>query len=204
MSRHLITQSAAGCFPRSARVLELGSGIGVVAVACLHLGWHVVATDKPEVVELLQRNSQQAARAIAEEQGHETDGSIQVLPYTWGDDCSELIEAGEPQGTKEAGVKEGGYDIVVCADCLYAQASVKPLLAALLALCERNRSAVVLIANELRSALDSFLQKARDYFDIEHIRLSEAQMHLTAASSEVEAAPKPIGMRRLTFKRANA
>lgn len=51
-------------------------------------------------------------------------------------------------------------DIVVCSDCCYSTAAVLPLLDALQEVCTVGHT-VVVMANEQRSALDSFITTAR-------------------------------------------
>lgn len=43
-------------YPQRATVLELGSGVGLVAIAAVLLGWDVVATDKADALPLLKSN----------------------------------------------------------------------------------------------------------------------------------------------------
>ena len=67
MARHLVAANAGGCssdagasyaplYPVRASVLELGSGVGLVAMAAVLLGWEVVCTDKVDVLQLLEAN----------------------------------------------------------------------------------------------------------------------------------------------------
>ncbi len=50
---------------------------------------------------------------------------MKVVEYDWGADAEQLL----PVGGGSAG--SYGYDVVICADCVYARASVEPLLASL-------------------------------------------------------------------------
>lgn len=54
----------------------------------------------------------------------ERTGTVDVVEYEWGTDVQHLLA-----GRNSAG--GSGYDVVVCADCVYAGASVEPLLASL-------------------------------------------------------------------------
>lgn len=66
MARHLVAANAGGCsdagasyaplYPCRASVLELGSGVGLVAMAAALLGWDVVCTDKVDALQLLEAN----------------------------------------------------------------------------------------------------------------------------------------------------
>ena len=53
---------------------------------------------------------------------------------------------------------------------------------------------VVLIANELRSAFDEFLQLARGHFEVENVPVSEDDMVIDQDSNE---RPKPVALKRL-------
>lgn len=50
---------------------------------------------------------------------------MEVVEYDWGADAHNLL-AGRNGGVP------AGYDVVMCADCVYARASVEPLLESLL------------------------------------------------------------------------
>lgn len=67
MARHLVAANAGVCgsdagasyaplYPVRASVLELGSGVGLVAMAAALLGWEVVCTDKVDALQLLEAN----------------------------------------------------------------------------------------------------------------------------------------------------
>lgn len=57
-------------------------------------------------------------------------GAVQVLEYDWGADAKELLV-----GQRHAN-DAPGYDMVICADCVYARGSVEPLLESL---CQARR-----------------------------------------------------------------
>ena len=48
-----------------------------------------------------------------------------MVAYDWGTDAQELLER---RRVSSDGI---GYDLVICADCVYARSSVEPLLASL-------------------------------------------------------------------------
>lgn len=53
------------------------------------------------------------------------------MEYDWGTDAKRLLE-----GRNSSGSCDGtSYDLVICADCVYASASVEPLLASLCQVC---------------------------------------------------------------------
>lgn len=58
-------------------------------------------------------------------------GTVDVVEYDWGTDAKHLL-----QRRKSSGSGDGtSYDLVICADCVYASASVEPLLASLCQVC---------------------------------------------------------------------
>lgn len=50
---------------------------------------------------------------------------MKVVEYDWGTDAQELLER------RRVSSGGAGYDLVICADCVYARSSVEPLLASL-------------------------------------------------------------------------
>jgi len=125
MSNHLLVTYISSKYPsgmKGLKVLELGSGIGLVALTCRQLGAELVATDMPSVIPLLEENIARNHQALVGE------GSIQVVPYMWGSSSSPPQDAW----------MEVKFDVILCADCVYAQTSIEPLLAALLALSTPN------------------------------------------------------------------
>lgn len=97
------------------RVLELGSGIGLVALTCRQLGAQCVATDMAAVLPLLQENI--ITSSIE-------SGSIEVVAYVWGDELCESLS--------------GPFDLILCADCVYAHTSIEPLMAGLSSLTSKD------------------------------------------------------------------
>lgn len=63
----------------------------------------------------------------------------------------------------------------------------------LIQVCDENT--VVLVTNELRSAFDEFLRRARTLrFEVEDIHVPEAQMIVDGAENQ---RPKPVALKRL-------
>ena len=83
------------------RVLELGSGSGIAGLAAAALGAHVVLTDVPEVVPLLEANAKRNAAVIAQAGG---SASVQALQWETPDEL--------PDGAKDC-------EIVLASDLLY-------------------------------------------------------------------------------------
>lgn len=75
------------------------------------MGLNVIATDKDNMIAVLQKNVAEYL-AVA---GSNSSNSIDVIPYDW--DISSKSSAVLPQA-----------DIIVCSDCLYNSSSIEPLL----------------------------------------------------------------------------
>lgn len=60
----------------------------------------------------------------------ERTGTVEVVEYEWGADAQHLLAGRNSAGNANA-TGGTGYGVVICADCVYAGASVEPLLASL-------------------------------------------------------------------------
>ena len=127
------------------KALELGSGCGFLAMVLWNLGCHVVATDKENMHPLLVDNLTPLTRldlgqGQGQGQGNNLSSSVprvatdqlpptprvQVVAYDWTAEPPPAVAENRP------------YDLVVCADCLYAAASVRshpPWLCAFVCSC---------------------------------------------------------------------
>lgn len=100
----------------AARVLSLGSGVGVLEITAAALGARVLATDLPAVLPLLTANVD-ANAAVAAARG----GSITVAPLEWGASLPDTVSCAAP------------WDIVLASDCVFWPTLVRPLVATLAA-----------------------------------------------------------------------
>ncbi|CAN0437214.1 unnamed protein product, partial [Scytosiphon promiscuus] len=112
-------------YPARARVLELGSGVGLVAMTAALLGWDVVCTDKADALPLLELNVNRCMSSTK----RECAGKVRVMEYEWGTDAERVLDSVNTATVD--GTNGSGFDIVICADCVYAGASVEPLLESL-------------------------------------------------------------------------
>ncbi len=125
---------------RGAPTLELGCGLGLVAVAAARAGGRVTATDwSAPAVELTQRN--------AEANGVE----LEVLRCSWQ----------EPEPL----VARAPWPVVLASDVLYDRGNV-PLLLDLLPRLAGPRSEV-LIADPGRTPAEEFLERAREGWEVD-------------------------------------
>ncbi|KAF0694434.1 Aste57867_14689 [Aphanomyces stellatus] len=130
------------------RVLELGAGVGFLAVKMAQDGAKVVATDGDlDTVALLQENVKQ---------NNVTDG-VAAAPLFWGDAVSY---------TKLKAVYSDPFDYVVGADVIYFAGDHGELLETLCDVC--NDATVVFLSYRLRhpDKEEAFLESVQDHFKI--------------------------------------
>jgi len=138
---------ALGCIA-GARVLALGSGTGVLELTAAALGAHVLATDLPEVLPLLQANVD--ANAVA---AGARGGSIAVAPLAWGAPLTACVARAAP------------WDIVVASDCVFWPELVSPLVSTLVDVsraCSPTAAPHVFLALESRGRSELALLEALD------------------------------------------
>ena len=142
------------------RVVELGSGTGVVGLVCAALGAaSVTLTDMPDALELIRRNA-----ALSRQKG-----AVTVAPCTWGDadHLADLLRGG------------GGFDVVLCCEVVYQQSAD-----VLTALAATQRAlalpgAKVLLAYEFRCAIVEDLA----YFDAATELFGDSTSHALTGSA---------------------
>ncbi|KAJ8602925.1 hypothetical protein CTAYLR_001493 [Chrysophaeum taylorii] len=155
------------------RVLELGSGCGLAATVLSHLGHDVLATDLPDVCVVLRRA---------------TPVSVEVAPLAWGDSDS----------CYPSDLASQRFDLVLCSDCVYDSTAVTPLLSTLAHLWQLpNPPSALFIANEQRTALDTFLATFRKHPLLRHLRLRALpvpESYWTIDCAPPDRQPPPIAL----------
>ncbi|EDR14800.1 uncharacterized protein LACBIDRAFT_305911 [Laccaria bicolor S238N-H82] len=164
-------------YPPRPRAIELGSGVGLTALALASLGWDVLATDIDLVISsVLSNNIQTNLAQLPERSGrveiHELDWLVSPAEWKW-----DITSGSNPP-----------YDLIYSADTVYKSELVEPLLRTIHALSTLSRfssspprSPLVLLCVERRDPplLDRLLDDARNIwnFSVERIprkRLSKA------------------------------
>lgn len=127
---------------RGKRIVELGSGSGLLGIVAALLGGDVVLTDVPELVPLLEDNVVVNQEAINTHGGH-----VRCVPLEWS--CSLPPEL------------QDGADFVLCSDCIYNNvSSYVPLLRTLSKLLMRPNSCCILgSVFPTNLSLSNFVQK---------------------------------------------
>ena len=157
---------------RGLRVLELGSGCGLVALALACRGATVVATERAIALPLLEKNVA-ANAALVERRG----GSVAVVALDW--------TAPDPQ------VLSRGYDAVVGADlCFAANAEGATALAQVVGDVLGRGTPIGILAQEIRegdATPAAFLADLRR----RGVRTSERAVHGASDVVFYELAPRP-------------
>jgi predicted nicotinamide N-methyase len=135
------------------RCLDLGSGTGIVGLAAASSGAysHVVLSDLPSVLPLLEENAQANAKALS-------GTHVVSLALAWDADAA----------LRDAARVHGPFDVITGGDLLYRPAVVGPLLGALRALvCGHT---VVILAASLQHSpetLQLFVERAQEAFSVQ-------------------------------------
>ena len=117
------------------RILELGSGTGLVGLTAAGLGANeVFLTDKPELIALLERNIEV----------NDLSGTVKAIPLCWGEDDATAM---------------GAFDLILGSDLLYAPEAFEPLLETLSQVCQPAR-AQIWLAYPTRFTEDIFFEQA--------------------------------------------
>lgn len=140
---------------RPLKVLELGSGTGLVGIAAaVTLGANVTVTDLPHVLPNLQFNVDANANLVALQ-----GGTITVAPLRWGKDGDvETIER--------------DFELVLASDVVYHDHLFEPLLQTLRLLMDGDKKMVFVMAHLRRWKKESvFFKRAKKLFNVEVIHV---------------------------------
>ncbi|KAK2411156.1 hypothetical protein P8452_71815 [Trifolium repens] len=139
---------------RSPRILELGSGTGIVGiVAAATLGTNVTLTDLPHVVPNLKFNAEANADVVVS-----NGGAVTFAPLRWGHDADvDLIE--------------GEFDVVIASDVVYHDHLYDPLIETLRLMLIGKKITFVMAHMKRWKKESMFFKKARKYFliDVLHV-----------------------------------
>lgn len=141
--------------PRRLRILELGSGTGLVGItAALTLSADVTVTDLPHVLPNLEFNARANSDVLARH-----GGSVEVAALSWGE-----VEQMEGLIGRE-------YDLVLGSDVVYHDHLYDPLLRTLGFFLVRGPRRTVFVMAHLRRWKKEavFFKRARKMFDVEVI-----------------------------------
>ncbi|MBA0734933.1 hypothetical protein Gogos_018821 [Gossypium gossypioides] len=137
---------------RKLKILELGSGTGLVGIAAaVTLGANVTVTDLPHVIPNLKFNADANADVVTKR-----GGTVDVAPLRWGEDDDVEVIGRE-------------FDLVLGSDVVYHDHLFEPLIKTLrLLLNGGTKKRVFVMAHLRRWKKDSvFFKKAKKLFDVE-------------------------------------
>lgn len=144
------------------KVLELGSGTGLVGIAAaITLGANVTVTDLPHVIPNLQYNADANAEAVAA-----GGGNVEVAALRWGK---------EGDGDVEMIGKD--FDLILASDVVYHDHLYEPLLYTLRLVMDgenkKKKKTKVFVMAHLRrwKKESSFFKKAKKLFDVDVIHV---------------------------------
>ncbi|KAH9857009.1 hypothetical protein C2E23DRAFT_721079 [Lenzites betulinus] len=129
------------------RAIELGSGIGLSALALASMGWDVIATDLNDVVSSVLASN--IARNLAQLPPDAGNVQVRVLDWTvppdhWVWDDAQTIASAQVEKPHPAGqpgpLLGPPFDLILTSDTIYSADLVTPLLRALHALCHVSAS----------------------------------------------------------------
>ncbi|KAL4317349.1 hypothetical protein AHAS_Ahas15G0376200 [Arachis hypogaea] len=129
------------------KIVELGSGCGLVGCIAALLGGEVILTDLPDRLRLLRKNIETNMKQFC------LRGSVTATELIWGDDADPELVKPMP-------------DYVLGSDVVYSEGAVEDLLETLGQLCGPNTT--IFLAGELRNdaILEYFLEAAMNNFRI--------------------------------------
>ena len=129
---------------RTKRIVEIGSGTGIVGLQLSALGGNVTLTDREEYLELINYNIKKNEQVLT--------GTAQAKTLFWGDQSDE----------NESDFQN--LDFVIAANCVYHSIELDELIKTICNLCPANSSTCLLCCYELRTdgirqLVDEFHQK---------------------------------------------
>lgn len=139
--------------PRRLRILELGSGTGLVGIAAAAiLGANVTVTDLPHVIPNLRFNAEANSSVLAVH-----GGSVDVAALGWGEN-EHMVAIGRE------------FDLIIGSDVVYHDHLYQPLIETLrFFMLEGEMKKIVFLMGHLKRWKKEcvFFKKAKKHFDIE-------------------------------------
>jgi len=129
-----------------ASVLELGSGVGYLALTLASMGYDVVASDiEPVISTVLRPNVEDGLRVLRGSMGDVGDVRVVDLDWTVDDPIGLLLERGLGRGRE--------ISTIISTDTIYHPPLIKPFFNTLAGLCRGgNASPVIILGIERRDS----------------------------------------------------
>jgi hypothetical protein len=146
-----------------ARILELGSGTGLLAILLNSLCKSYTASDQFDNLKLIQRNLEingvavpQHTRRDGDYKGAAGGGEAEIEEVDWVAISHERARRGTSASkkapTEELNGREGDYDLILAVDCIYNESLVVPLVDTFAEYAGRGKPTLVWVVIELRSS----------------------------------------------------
>jgi predicted nicotinamide N-methyase len=152
-------------------VLELGSGCGIIgkALASIRPNCHVILSDLPDAMDLMEHNITDSHLALGSQ--------LSSLVLDWDRDLPGSITAEQ-------------FDLVLVCDCTYNTDSIPALVKTLSALVAQSPAVMIVVANKIRHESElSFFDQMADVGLVEDEQLTIPVDH---GSLVTDSAPQNI------------
>ena len=139
---------------RNFKVLELGSGTGLVGLAMAALGAHVVLSDLPSICPNLARNARDNSAVIAQ---HGGTACVAILDWTHPTSCQPWSVDAHPYDGEGAAAK---FSLILAADSLYSPDHPRMLVDTVNEWLSSEQNAKVIVEFPYR---DAYLPEIQDF-----------------------------------------
>jgi len=180
------------------KVLELGSGCGLVGILCAHLGADVTLTDTADVIPHTLRNTDRNTP------GQAHGGSMRVQELLWGTDVM-------------ATFGREGFDLIIGSDLTYYEHLFEPLALTLLQLAGADTDLILAHSCRWGAERETWRFRFQRYFEIEDVALEvptgsdlpedvfeiQKQTELSSDAKETHFCTRIVRLRLLAKPRSN-
>lgn len=167
--------------PRGPRVLELGSGCGIVGlqVADLCSASDVLLTDLPDAMDILNHNVE-SAKLVS------SPGKLATAVLDWDEPLPERVE-------------KQRFDLVIVSDCTYNPDSTPGLVKTLSAAAEISLDTLIVVSLKVRHDSEAIffdLMAGHDFAEAEHTAIPLPNRYRSENGQELEAVEVYVYRRR--------
>ena len=174
-----------GFTPRGPRILELGSGCGIVGlqVSDLCSTSDVLLTDLPEVMDILNHNVERA-RFVS------SRGQLATAILDWDQPLPERVAKQRPE-------------LVIVSDCTYNPDSIPGLVRILKMVADNSPDALIVVSLKVRHDSEAIffdLMAGAEFLEAEHTTIPLPDRHRSETGQELEVVEVYVYRNRLIVK----